>query len=415
MDLKGGMMKHRVAMMSGAVVLVMIGVSGCFSQQKNNAPAAQRSSGGSAHPVSSAWSGSHSAEISDPAYGMAAFTIDVPNGWKFAGTILRPAGCHASAYPAAGLSYSVLSPDGVSAYMVLPGVSWTGSSNGYNFQGQKCPSNINIDSAAGLLLNIAVPSLHPDAKSVTVLPLDPKFQAALAANSEQATADLRRNGLQGRAIQDAARVRVEYELNGQPIEELEFTVVDCQQTQAQATMGRPYTRLICYSRGTSIIRAPKGHLDEMIAHKPAFQQINSAWNQRVIQDMTSRFQQMQEASNRQFQQMTEHYAKVNQDLIARSRQEDNVRADGTRKAIMIDRDAQAATDHSAQRTAQFSLDRQTFINPSTGEKIEASNQYNHQWMSSDGSTLIQTQDHTLDPNGVVYPVSQSWTELIPSN
>ncbi len=408
-------MKHRVAMMSGAVVLVMIGVSGCFSQQKNNAPAAQRSSGGTAHLVSSAWSGSHSAEISDPAYGMAAFTIDVPNGWKFAGTILRPAGCHAPAYPAAGLSYSVLSPDGVSAYMVLPGVSWTGSSNGYNFQGPKCPANINIDSAAGLLLNIAVPSLHPDAKSVTVLPLDPKFQAALAANSEQATADLRRNGLQGRAIQDAARVRVEYELNGQPIEELEFTVVDCQQTQAQATMGRPYTRLICHSRGTSIIRAPKGHLDEMIHHAPAIAQINSAWNQRVIQDMTSRFQQMQEASDRQFQQMTEHYAKVNQDLIARSRQEDNVRADGTRKAMQIDRDQRAAIDHSAHATALYSLDRQTFINPITGEKIEASNQYNHQWMSSDGETLIQTQDHTLDPNGVVYPVSQSWTELIPSN
>jgi hypothetical protein len=34
-------------------------------------------------------------------------------------------------------------------------------------------------------------------------------------------------------------------------------------------------------------------------------------------------------------------------------------------------------------------------------------------MSSDGSTLIQTNDHSLDPNGQVYPVSQSWTELVP--
>jgi hypothetical protein len=36
----------------------------------------------------------------------------------------------------------------------------------------------------------------------------------------------------------------------------------------------------------------------------------------------------------------------------------------------------------------------------------------YQWLSSDGKTLIQTND-TLDPNGVVYPVSQSWTELVP--
>ena len=414
MELKEVIMRHRVAILSGAAILMMIGVSGCFSQQ-SKAPAAQQSSGSSAHAVSSAWTGSHKAEITDPAYGMAAFTIDVPNGWKFAGTILRPGGCHPPAIPAAGLSYTELSPDGISAYMRLPGVSWTGSSSGYNFQGPKCPSNINIDSAAGLLLNIAVPILHPYATSVTVAPQDPKSLAALAASSEQATANLRRNGLQGNATKDEARVQVEYELNGQLVDEAVIAVVNCQETQAQVPMGRPYTRLICDSMGTSIIRAPKGHLDEMIAHKPAFPQINSEWNQRVIQDMTSRFQQMQEASNRQFQQMTQHYAQVNQNLLAQSRQADAQRAAGTTAAIQNDRNAQAATDNAAHQTALYSLDRQTFINPSTGQKIEASNQYNHQWMSSDGNTLIQTQDHTLDPNGSLYPVSQSWTELIPTN
>jgi hypothetical protein len=415
MGLKEVVMKHRVAILTGAAVLVIIGVAGCHSQQKNDAPAAQQASGSSAHAASSAWTSSHKAEITDPAYGMTAFTIDVPNGWKFAGTILRPGGCHAPAYPAAGLSYAELGPDGVSAYMVLPGVSWTGSSNGYNFQGQKCPSNINIDSAAGFLLNIAVPILHPYAQTVTVVPLDPKFEAALAANSEQATTNLRRNGIQGKAIQDAARVHVEYELNGQLVDEAVFATVNCQETQAQATMGRPYTRLICNSTGTSIIRAPKGHLDEITAHKPALQQINNEWNQRVIQDMTSKFQQLQEASNRQFQEMTQHYAEVNQNLLARSRAADAQRAAGTASAMRNDANTQSAIDNAAHQTSLYSLDRQTFINPSTGQKIEASNQYNHQWMSSDGSTLIQTQDHSLDPNGSVYPVSQSWVELIPSN
>jgi hypothetical protein len=396
-----------------AAVLAMISVTGCFSQQKNPLATRQTSSG-TAHAASSTWTGSHKVDVTDPAYGMPAFSIDVPNGWKFAGTILRPAGCHAPAYAAAGLSYSALSPDGVSAYIVLPGVSWTGSSNGYNFQGPKCPSNININSAAGLLLNIAVPNLHPNAKSVTVVPLDQKFQAALAANGEQATAQLRKYGLQGKAIEDAAQVRVEYELNGQPVEELDSAVVDCQQTQAQAVMQRPYTRLICHSRGTSIIRAPKGHLDQMIAHKPAFQQINNEWDQRVIHDMTTNFQAMQAASDRQFKAMTQHYAEVNQNLIANSQAQDAQREAGTQKAVQLDAANQAAIDHAAQRTVQYSLDRQTFINPSTGQKIEASDQYNHQWVSSDGSTLIQTQDNS-DPNGSVYPVSQSWTELVPAN
>lgn len=412
MELKEVIMKHRIAIFSGAAVLAIIGVAGCHSQQKSNSTAAEY--GSSAHAVSSAWTSSHTAEITDPAYGATAFTINVPNGWKYAGTILRPGGCHPPAYPAAGLSYSVLSPDRVSAYIVLPGVSWTGSSSGYNFQGAKCPSNINIDSAAGFLLNIALPILHPYAKSATIVPLDPKFQAALAANSEQGTANLRRNGLQGKAIQDAARVRVEYELNGKLIDEMLFAVVNCQQTQAQATMGRPYMRLNCNTTGTSIIRAPKGHLDEMIAHRPAIAQINGEWNQRVMQDMTSKFQQFEDASNRQFQQMTQHYAEVNQNLLARSRQQDAQRAASTASSMRNDANAQKATDNAAHQTSLYVLDRQTFVNPSTGQKIEASNQFKHQWLSSDGQTLIQNDDHSFDPNGVVYPGNQSFVELVPS-
>jgi hypothetical protein len=81
--------------------------------------------------------------------------------------------------------------------------------------------------------------------------------------------------------------------------------------------------------------------------------------------------------------------------------------------MAADRARQDAIDASAHATALHSLDQQEFTNPNTGQTIQASSQYNHQWMSSDGSTLIQTNDHTLDPNGQVYPVSQSWTELVP--
>jgi len=74
-------------------------------------------------------------EVVDPAYGMTAFTIEVPAGWKFAGMILRPGGCHPPPYPAAGLSYTALGPDGTTAVVALPGVSWSWSSNGTNIMG----------------------------------------------------------------------------------------------------------------------------------------------------------------------------------------------------------------------------------------------------------------------------------------
>jgi hypothetical protein len=100
-------------------------------------------------------------------------------------------------------------------------------------------------------------------------------------------------------------------------------------------------------------------------------------------------------------------------MLANGRAQNAARAEGTRRAMANDAATQNAIDASAHATALYSLDRQDFKNPNTGQTIEASSQFNHQWISSDGSTLIQTNDHSFDPNGQVYPVSQSWSELVP--
>ena len=42
-----------------------------------------------------------------------------------------------------------------------------------------------------------------------------------------------------------------------------------------------------------------------------------------------------------------------------------------------------------------------------GNVVEASNQYLHQWLSSDGQTLVQCNDPSCDPNGVIDPVRSS--------
>ena len=161
MALKEVFMKHRVAILSGAAVLAIIGVAGCHSQQKSNAPAAQQSAAVPPTPPvppgqAPTSRDNRSCLWSDCIHHQRSQWLEVCRNHLAPRADAMP-----PAYPAAGLSYAVLSPDRVSAYIVLPGVSWTGSSNGYNFQGQKCPSNINIDSAAGFLLNIAVPILHP--------------------------------------------------------------------------------------------------------------------------------------------------------------------------------------------------------------------------------------------------------------
>ena len=376
----------------------------------------------SAHAAQT-WSETHKVDIIDPKYSMTAFTMDVPVGWKFAGTIAHDPGCHSSG---AGLKFTVLSPDGLTAIAVLPGTTWTWTTSASMqkiMESQHCPP-VDIDSAASFLVNIAVPNMHPNAKIVAVLPLPAQGQASLAAQLEkkrQQNADMAQKFGQKpqKLTLDGARVRVQYVRDGKPTEEQILAVVDCFESQFPAMYAQPaYSRRTCSARSTVIYRAPQGQLDELVA-APRLEklnksvQVNPAWDSRVAQDAQAAFQKFQAANNQQFQANMQKSRQDNAQLLANGKAfQDNMRA-STDHALANDRAQQAAIDASAHATALHSLDRQEFKNPATGQVIEASNQYSHQWMSSDGSTLIQSNDHSLDPNGVVYPVSQSWTELVP--
>jgi hypothetical protein len=447
-------MKHKIAMMARLGLVALIGAGISCGQQKTISSADQaklaalkdlRDTGvitaqeydtkvqaiQAAAPVVTAkaksakisWSKTRTAEITDPVYQMTAYTLEVPADWKYAGVIAREPGCHAGG-PA--MKYTMQSADGLTALVMLPGVTWRWSGNP---QMQKtmelahCPA-VDIESAAKFLVNIAIPNLRPNAKIVAVLPLLPQGQANLKdqlEKAEQQNAAMARqyNAKPQKLTKDGARVRVEYVRDGQPVEELITAVIDCNESTMPALYYVPaYQQRNCSSRSTVIIRAPQGRLDELMA-LPEFLALNgslkanSTWQTRLSNDQMAAFQQAQAAQSAQFQQILKNGKDANDRLLANSRAQDAARRAQTDRALANDRNQQAAIDASAHATALHSLDRQDFVNPNTGQTIEASSEYNHQWMSSDGSTLIQTNDHTLDPNGVVYPVSQSWSELVP--
>jgi hypothetical protein len=402
--------KTRLAARITLIALMSLGVLCCQDAAKTLVA--------NANQISSSMGGSRQEAVVDPAYGMTAYTIDVPAGWKFAGMILRPGGCHPPPTPSAGLSYTAQSPDGVTELVTLPGVSWSWTSNGTNIMGPKCPSTMNIDTAAGLLLNIALPNLHPGATKVELVPLKKGILDAIASQNATLASGMRSYGLKGRQYVDAAEAHTEYQLNGRAMEEEEFTVVDCMESQ---TMGMPmgngrwsqgYTKRTCSSRGTVLKRAPKGQLQQLLANsKPP--KINPEWDQRVIQDMKTRFQQFQAASDAAFKQNMANFKAQGDARTARAQAFDQNLRESTNHAMAADRARQDAIDASAHKMTLYAGDQQEFTNPTTGQVIQTNNQYNHQWMSSDGTTLIQTNDHTYDPNGQVYPISQSWTELVP--
>ena len=369
------------------------------------------------------WTDTRKTMITDPQYQMTAYTMDAPASWKFAGTIARDPGCHASAV---GLKFSLQSPDGSTAIAVLPGMTWawtTSASMQKTMEQSHCPG-VDIDSAAAFLVNIAVPNLRPNAKIVSVLPLDAEGQASLATQlqqmREQNEAMARQYRLPPQKINlEGARVRLQYVRGGHPVEEQILSVVQCTESQFPAMYAQPaYARRTCSSRTEVIYRTAPGHLDEFI-DSPQLKAFNKSvqpdaqWSERVNQDAMAAFKRFQAGNDRQFQAMLQKGRDDTARMLANGKAFQDQQRASTNAALASDRAQQAAIDQSAHATALNSLDRREFRNPNTGQVIEASNQYNHQWISSDGSTLIQTDDHALNPNGVVYPVSQSWTELEP--
>ena len=367
-------------------------------------------------------SGTKSVEVADSQYGMKAFTVGVPSGWKFGGEVTRDSSCHGRGPM---LKSTAQSPDGtVIAY--FPGVRWTWTTSPLmreSMQKTQCPA-IDLDTAAGFLLNIAVPNLRPNATLKGVLPLEPDGQASITSQQEQARRNnealANRYGLKPMHMTiDGARVRFTYKEGSRTWEEQVQTIIDCQESQSVAMYALPaYTTRSCAARNLYVVRAPEGRLEEFLA-SPALATLNKAtqanpeWVQRVSQDDMAKFKAWQQQNQQQFQAILRDGQQQHDALMRRGEQfQANEKANFDHSQALV-REQRNATSDMAHRQVLDSLGRQEFTNPNTGQVIQASAYYDHQWMSSDGSTLIQTDNPSLDPNGVVYPVSQSWTELKP--
>ena len=280
--------------------------------------------------------------------------------------------------------------------------------------------------------------MEPGARVLSIQALLPEGQDSLAAQQQQGQqqndAIAARYGQKPAKVTiDGARVRIQFARNGHTLEEQLLSVIDCTESEVPGAYKQPAaTRRSCSARSISIVRAPAGHLDALLSDPllVAFNksvQINPEWSARVQHDAQVAFQKARAANDAQYQAYQKTAAANNaqfQANLKNSQDQQNARlAQGaqfqqnlqhsTDQAMAADRSRQNAIDASAHATALHSLDRQEFRNPSTGEVIEASDQYNHQWLSSDGKTLIQTDDHSFNPNGVVDPVRESWTELEP--
>jgi hypothetical protein len=369
------------------------------------------------------WSSTRALQVTDPQYQMTAYTVPVPAGWKSAAQVSHATGCHGTG---AGLSSTARSPDGSITIAHLPGVRWSWSSSPLERQqmaNAHCPA-VDIDSAASFLLNIAIPNLQPGAAITAILPLDDQGQASLRTqlenarqSSEQAFA--RYHVPPPKLTIDGARVRIRLLDHGKLMEEQVQAVIDCNETQSQALYKMPAsTRRNCSARNVYIVRTPQGQLVDFIS-SPVLQKLNQGiqidpqWWARMSKDLERQTQESLAKSRAEFEQFMRQAQANHEAMMARGRQFQQQEQTQFERSQALDQAKQSAIDQAAHGQVLVSLGRKDFKNPETGATIEANAYYDHQWLSSDGSTLIQTDNPNLDPNGLVYPVSQSWTELEP--
>jgi hypothetical protein len=202
------------------------------------------------------------------------------------------------------------------------------------------------------------------------------------------------------------------------VEEIFWASISCREmdTPAYPMLHRAATeRHICSSLGTAIRRAPQGKLDPLIGKVLPPPEIDRQWDGEVSRRMQQQFAAWQKQNDDTFRAIQNHFKEVNNQMQVNHEAFMAQQKSSFDNAMAQDRATQGAIDHAAQMQVRDSLNRQLFVDPNTGRKIETSNQYSHSWISSDGQSVVLNSDPTLDPNGLVDPVRQSWTELIPVN
>ena len=340
------------------------------------------------------------AEIIDPAYGIKAFTITIPAGWKFQGTVVPGPECSLIPFPV----FRAYSPDGLSEMRLMPTFNWTFHPNLRN--ARPIPGCLDFGralTAAEFLKRyeemVATSGMH----IVEPMPIAPSYQKRVDGVAQ----NMSRIGPGIHATADAAAVRVET-VNGSFVIEQRLRVyVECRvsdRTGLAAGGG-------C-SAHVDVLRAPKGKLDTLIqvvdSHDLVRTPHEDAWIQRVQQTLAADSQRRMAMLTRQEQASSAMLKKQSDDFMATSqRNHETFMAQQESSFHSSMNNANAAMEArttAASDWVDYALDQQTVTG--TGGTVKISSAYSHTW-SNGQNQWYQTNDPNANPNGVL---SGNWTE-----
>jgi len=339
--------------------------------------------------------------LMDQGWGLPTATVTIPKGWGFAGGVVHATG---GACTVTGTSpvMHIEASDGSEGVVVMPSlraqyVSDPNTMRQYTSQGCLVATGM---TATDFLKGVVIPKARPGARVLSAGPA-PLLEPMVAKATQQLRELAAQSGWRGAApTVSSARVRIGYVRNGHPVEEYVSAMVVCSR---QSMPGTRMFSVDCTADQINLVYAPAEQLDALAARKDLVDaKPNPAWQQRLAQND----QQYQMASQAQMNRQQNQNAQNAQAYAQRNI--DTIHAIG-RASMDVDRQRQAAIDHSAQGTALSMTNSNLYTDPNTGRQVQLSDQYSHTYVNAEGTVAQQT-------NSASGPIGGGWwTEMVPQH
>ncbi|HEX4452700.1 MAG TPA: hypothetical protein VH143_17610 [Kofleriaceae bacterium] len=334
-------------------------------------------------------------EIKDPAWGITALTIQIPDNWTFEGVLLRDPYC--GGVPT--VAYRISSPDGLAGFQSMPAFTSHYSDDKISMQSyERFHCKIMQPMSPADWLQYVAPAVRPNP---TIGKVEPTFDAAqIEQNMQQYNDRGRANHVPVNQTGGGVHSRLEYALHGTTVEENLRVVVSTFQIMT-ATRKQAWNTNV----DVSGLRAPKGQLDSVM--KQLGPMIQTA---AFTPDWIARQQRQMAADNQAAMAMIKRQGDQIRDTLKRNHdafmQQQQQSFDHAQQA---DRDRQDAMHRSAVAWTLYAGDEQIVRNPQSGEvsRVTSTAGRNvHQDQTS--GAMVASDDPNFDPS---YYVRGQWTQL----
>ncbi len=341
--------------------------------------------------------------IADPTLGgIKAFTVNIPAGWQFQGTVVRGPDC----YPNSFVTFRAYSRDGLNEIRLLPAFNWS------------FHPAIPMKTIAGCLpyqrtmsasefLNHFIELIPGGVHVVGPMTIAQPYRERVEEVATSLNANNRTPGFH--ATVETAALRVET-VNGSFVIEQRVRVWLGCRTNNQAGV---FSGGGCDAH-VDVLRAPKGKLDALVAlvdahdltrptgdpqWKAAYIQRQTRENNERIKNLTATEGQQLSMIQAQGEQIQETMKRDHEAFMAQQESQ-------FQSAMKNANNSMNARTTAASDWVDYALDQQTVFG--SGGLVKVSSSYSQTW-SNGQNQWFQTNNPNTDPNGTLYG---NWTRDI---